>query len=477
MKQLFLILLLATNSIFGQVSKKLSKIVKPLEKYTCFYAFDKNIDKIEHKVQQFANSEELEFLALNGKNPYIKAIAIKTLIKREDPKLFDIFRYSINLTDTIVYKTHSLTGYISLPVFFFGCLTDLQEFAEISSMKIKSELINISLDSKPINFNFLHELRYQIPIDLSYYDKIRNLVIETKSTSLLVTLAKYQNQNDIELIKSFNGEAFSAIEEFPDNDFLPLLTQHLDQYKDFSYVWAVSKFCNEESTNLISKILELQTLNLKNNVCNENYCLKHIYDVIYNRCKLHYPALEKLWLSHKILSFGILDNYEKNNGKNQTADFILSGLILDGSPEIIIQNTYDIQIGQRFYQEENLNYDNTGKLVKLLLKLKSLSEEKYQAAISKVILDIDDIETDKFIIGLNDHNTLLKYKENFIKKMTTTNSVYGLLIIMEGVKELGDKKLFKDCFEILKQRKSEFQESKVWEESLKEFLKQNNLKL
>lgn len=479
MKQLILFLfLLLSNCLFGQLSKELVTAIQSLEKYQSFYALDKEINGIENKVDKIAKSAELEYLALNGNNVYIKGVAIKILINRNDEKIKDVFKRLINSNDSIRYTTEHLSNSISLPAFFFENLSFNTKLDKETQYNIKSDLIEIILDHQPVTISLLNEIHYQIPVNTAYYEKIRNLVIQSNSPSLLIALAKYQNENDIELIKSFKEDSFSAIEEFPNDEFLPFLEKYTNHYDEFPYIFAVSKFCNPKGVALVSKIVDLKTTNLKNSTCNKNYCLDAFYNQIYmNDCKLFYPVLEKLWVSHKILSFDILDFYEENHTKEETVDFILSGLIQNGTAKLISQNMYDAEKMFRQNPEGNLTFDETGKLVKLLNRLKALSEEKYQFALNSVISTIEDIETVDFIDKLNDNSNLLRAKNSFIQKMKSNENPYGLLIILTGVKKLGDEELFKDCFEIIKARRDEFQEKEVWEQSLQEFLRKNKLKI
>ena len=479
MKQLILFLFsLISNCLFGQISEELVTTIQSLEKYQSFYALDEEINDIESKVDKIAKSDELEYLALNGKNVYIKGVAIKILINRNDGKIKDVFQRLINSKDSIRYTTEHLSGPVSLPAFFFEKLSFNTKLEKEIQYNIKSDLIEIILDHQPVNISLLNEIHYRIPVNNKYYEKLRNIVSTSNSPSLLITLAKYQNENDIELIKSFKEKSFSAIREFPNDDFLPFLEKYITHYDEFPYMFAVSEFCNPKGAELVSKIVDLKTTNLKNSTCNKNYCLEAFYNQIYrNDCKLFFPILEKLWVSHKILSFDILDFYEENHTKEETANFILSGLFLNGNAELISRNLYDSKKMFRQNPEENLTFDETGKLVKLLNRLKTLSEEKYQFALHSVIATIDDLETDDFIYKLNDPSNLLKAKNSFIQKMKSNESAYGLLIIINGVKKLGDEKLFNDCFEIIKERRNEFQEKVVWEKSLQEFLRKNKLKV
>lgn len=463
--------------MFGQISKELLTTIKPLEKYQSFYILDEEIKGIENKVAEIAKSDELEYLALNGNNVYIKGVAIKILINRNDEKIKDVFKALINSKDSTIYNTEHLLGLGSLPAFFFEKLSFTNQLDKETKNNIKSDLVEIILNNQPVNISLLNEIHYQIPVNEKYYEKIRNIVIESKSPSLLIALAKYQNEKDIELIKSFKEESFSAIEEFPNDDFLPFLEKYINHYNEFPYMFAVSKFCSPKGAELVSKIVDLKITNLENSTCNKNYCLKAFNQIYMNDCKIFYPILERLWLSHKILSFDILDFYEENHTKEETVDFILSGLLLNGRAELISQNMYDIKKMLSQTPGGNLNFSETSKLVKLLNRLKTLSEEKYQITLNNVISNIDNLEIDDFIYELNDNSNLLKVKNSFIQKMKSNENAYGLLIIINGVKSLGDKKLFKDCFGIIKERRNEFQEKKVWEQSLQEFLRINKLKL
>lgn len=331
-KKILPILLLITSYSFGQVSKELSKTIKPLEKYKSFYALNQETEKIADKVQKIAKSEELEYLSLHGINPYVKAVAIKTLIDRDDKRLFEVFKNSINSKDSIVYTTGCLSSSVSLSAFFFENISFNQKINDERQYEIKSKLVNLIIENKPINTSLLNEIKYQIPTNLIYYEIIRDLITQNKSPDLLISLAKYQNEKDIELIKSFKEKSFLAIEKFPNDKFLPFLETYINHYDEFPYMFAVSKFCNERSADLVLKIINLKTANLKNISCNSSLCLEAIYNQVYmNYCKLYYPILEKLWVSHKILSFDILDNFEKNHSNEETADFILSGLLLNGN--------------------------------------------------------------------------------------------------------------------------------------------------
>lgn len=77
---------------------------------------------------------------------------------------------------------------------------------------------------------------------------------------------------------------------------------------------------------------------------------------------------------------------------------------------------YDVEKMLSQNPEDDLTFDEMGKLVKLLKKLKSLSEKKYQTALPNVISDIDDLETDDFVYKLDDNEVYLNTKIVLLKK-------------------------------------------------------------
>lgn len=193
-----------------------------------------------------------------------------------------------------------------------------------------------------------------------------------------------------------------------------------------------------------------------------------------DECKLYYPLLSNLWLSHKILSFDILDEYEKNHSKKETEEFILKGLMLDGEVELIQYNMYDPDM--MFNLDPDSHFKNTSKLVSLLNRLKKFSKESYIKALRKNILEIYALNTEEFIAELNDNKTIIENSDVLITKMRENENAYSLLIIMNGIKILNDKDLFMKGFEVLKERRTEFRQIEIWEKSFQEFLKENNLK-
>lgn len=475
MKRLILIILLFNFiNCNSQISKELENFIKPFDCYKIFNEWGLENDSITKLLNKKATENELVYLALNGKNTFTKAISIETLINRKSKKVFDIYDDLIDSKYSLDYCTYLSKG-MNFPYFILQNLTFNRNYTEEEIISNKEILVRKVLNKKPINIKLLESINYWIPQTEEFYNPIRKIVIENKSSTLLVTIAKYKKENDVELIKSFGIEALPAIQEFPNEQFREILEENI-RYDDIEYLFAIAKFCTPESVKTVEKTIQLKIEDLKNGDC-ENLCLSTIYNVIeMNNCELFYPSLEKLWLTNKIISYNILENFKKKHTKLEIENFLINGLMLDGNAEVFHKNYYD---DTNFFEdlESGLEWNNEAKLVHILNELKKISKEKYLKALEKNIVEIDDLDLPRFVEELKDKKSLILNKNSFIEKMKTNQSAYGLLSIMEAIKLLKDNDSFNKGFEVLKTRKEEFKKFPVWEERLQNFLKENNLKL
>lgn len=434
---------------------------------------DRENDSISKLLAQKATENELEYLSLKGQNTFTKAISIKTLINRKSSKIIGIFENLIDSKDTMVYGTESLSTTESLPNFIFQSLVFNRNYSEEEINSNKEIMVRKILDKNPVNTTLLSSIAYWIPQDESFYEPIRKIVIEERSPALLVTIAKYKKEADIELIKSFGFEALPAIEEFPNEQFREILENDI-RFDDYRYMFALAKSCTPETVKTVEKALQLKIADLKNSECG-NYCLATIYNQVeMNQCELFYPALQQLWLSNKIISYNIIKNYAANHSKKETENFLFKGFMLKGNPQIIHQNMYD---DTNFVAdlESGSRWNNEVKIVHVLKELRKYSNKKYLKALRNTIIEIKDLDLYDFVRELKDSKSLEIVKNAFIEKMKTKNNAYGLLLTMDAIKLLDDGQLFDKGFEIIKQRKNEFREK--WEKSLQEFLTENDLKL
>ena len=476
MKRLILsILLFNFINCNSQISKELEIFIKPFEDFKTFNAMGRENDSISKLLNKKATEEELVYLSLHGKNTFTKGISIETLINIKSKKIFDIYENLIGSKDTILYGTECLSNSASLPNFMFQSLAFNPDYSKDEIVSNKEILIRKILDKKPINIELLESIYYWIPQNEEFYEPIRKIVVDNKSSALLVTIAKYKKEDDVELIKSYGIDALPAIEEFPNEQFREILESNI-KFDDFQYMFALAKSCTPETVKTVEKAIQLKIEDLKNNDCG-NYCLSTIYNQIeMNKCELFYPTLEKLWLTNKIISYNILDNYKKRHSKIETKNFLFNGLMLKGKAEIIHKNIYD---DSDFVEnmESGLTWNSEAKLIHILNELKKLSNEEYLKALESNIIESEDLDLPNFVEELNDNKSLLIVKNSFIEKLKIKKNAYGLLSIMEAIKLLKDKEIFYKGFEVLKTRKEEFKKFPIWEKKLKDFVKENNLTL
>ncbi|MCT2561080.1 hypothetical protein [Chryseobacterium herbae] len=478
MKRLIsLLLLLFFFSAYSQVSDKTAAIIKPLEKNKLFYTgSDGEMKKVEELLVKKASTEELVFLAEKGKNVYIKAAAIDVLAKKkEGDKILEIFKKNLHSKEKLTYRTGCLVDDYLLSVHIFESVSVGYNFSEKEKENLERKMEYLALNADPINMELLEALTYGLPMNNDVYTKIRKIVVDTKSPELLATLAKYKNPNDIELIKSFGVDAYSAIEQFPDPQFLPFIKEHISDSLDFHVMFALSKFCSEEAKEIVIEAIELDKKQNKENDCG-NGCLSTIYQHIYmEKCKLYYPVLADLWLTDKIISFDILDDYEKTHTQKETAKFLLDGFLLPGEAEVIAVNQFDMDNVMDHVLSE-MTFDDNLRLVTLLEKTKKISKEVYEKAVRNSLLHLGDLDFKRFISKLKDNDSILQNKDILLDKLRNNENAYGALAIMDGIKVLKDENLFNEGAAIIVSRKAEFKKFPVWEKEYRSFIKENNIK-
>ncbi|WP_080778309.1 hypothetical protein [Chryseobacterium phocaeense] len=470
-----LLLLLFFFCASSQVSKRTAAIIKPVEKYRSFGENEQE-KKIEEQLYKEASPEELVFLTGKGRNVYIKAMAVNALAKKGKGKeLLEAFKKNLYAKEKITYRTTCLASYYLLDSHIYEVVSFGDNFSEKEKEILQRDMISLALNARPVNKELLEALSYGLSVNTDDYGKIRKLVTDTKSPLLLTSLAKYKNPDDIELIKSFGAEAYPAIEEFPDPKFLPFMNEHFEDSSSFPFMFALSGFCSEEAKKIVAKVIEYNKEHNKERDC-DNGCLSFLYQQIEKgKCTLNYPLLADLWLTDKIISFNVLDDYVKTHTQAETEKFLLDGFLKPGEAEIIAVNAYDMGHVMD-YVSGDMTFDATLRLVRLLQKTKEISQNAYEIAVRNSLQNIDDLDVDSFILKLKDNTLILQNKDILLDRIKNNESAYGILNIMDGVKALGDKKLFNDGAAIVVGRKEEFKSFAIWETKYRSFMKENNIK-
>lgn len=474
MKLLFFLFIFIPFSLFGQLSENSKQILEPIYNYNFFCEPYQEIelDSIKNNLIQNASDEELLYLTKEEKSVYVNALAFQVLNERKGENFYEAFsellkrptQKKIEFNCTI--DSYSLPGYLIENIYTTTSLTDYK----------MERLFEIVFDSKPLNIELLKEVYSLIPPKKEFYKPLRKAVEKTRSEKLLVALAKFENKKDIPLIKSFGSKAFEAINFFPDEAFIPLFERSSFESDSLQYLFPLRNYCDKRTTALLEKVVNDEIANLKEDERSKNSYLVMTYSLMnVKQCEINYPILYKIWLSNKIISYDVLEHFELNHTGNETREFLLQGFLSDGDLKFITAITpFDENTPEDI---RKLEYSEEKQYIYLLNKLRNYSEADYEKALYQSLLDIDDLAFDNFIYELDDNENIVKNTQAILTKMKNNDTAYGLLVIMNGVKLLNNQELFEAGFEIIKQRREEFKDKNIWEKSLQEFVKENNLKL
>lgn len=233
------------------------------------------LQKFRLEFQSKVRDEELIFIYKNKYSSKVKIEALEEIYKRKNIDKLRLFKETIPLKDTI----HSISKeqiYL-VQSDFFDRITDNEKDIEL----MNDLIINI-FKSEPVNIPLIENIIYKIPKTPEYYERIRNLTIESKSKYLLNYIATFKNKKDIKLIEGFGIDALSAIEIFRNEEFIPFLESLFEkESSNYAYLITVSKFCkNKKSIKLINEIFEDFEKN-KNNY-KTNLFISYLQD---NKCR------------------------------------------------------------------------------------------------------------------------------------------------------------------------------------------------
>jgi hypothetical protein len=227
----FIILFLSINCYAkndydeSKISNKTNRIVKKIAKIN--FLMVSGIGPSGTRPKQFENFEELkrnasvvELTALtNHPNGVVRCYSFWALLPLKNVDLFTIVKN--HLTDDAIVQTQ------------FGCIGDDEKVGDFylqlvtadyedeevnllnkKQLKVIDSLLIYSENNLNMRFNAISKAE---PTD-ALYPKVRELVIKENNQSALVTLARYQKQNDIELILSNKrmkkAAIFTRIEQY-----------------------------------------------------------------------------------------------------------------------------------------------------------------------------------------------------------------------------------------------------------------------
>lgn len=241
------------------ISDTVKKIIEPIKYYTVLEAFDTIYHPIHKKLYDVATEKELRYLIYNQKNVYIKSAAIDALVKKDNNAVFEVFKMSLNSDDQFVMDTECVKKTLSLAYTIaanYGKPDPDEGLTEQQAEQNMKKFLEMVFQQKPLNEKRIEEFSIWIPTDNEvYYKKIKEAITEKRSKHLLKPLALFERKEDIKLIKSFGKEAFVAIWQFPDDQFLDMFVKYISENEDSFYKMALRSY-PEKKTVSIRKAIE-----------------------------------------------------------------------------------------------------------------------------------------------------------------------------------------------------------------------------
>lgn len=461
-----------------KISRRTNRIVKKIAKIN--FLMGSGIGPSGRRPKQFENFEELkrnasvaELTALtNHPNGVVRCYSFWALLPLKNVDLFTIVKN--HLSDDAIVQTQ------------FGCIGDDEKVGDFylqlvtadyedEEVKLLSKKQLKVLDSLLIysenNLNMRFDAISKAEPTKALYPKIRELVIKENNQSALVTLSRYQKENDIELILSnkTNEESgvfytYRAIQNFPNPQFLPFLEKKLIQtLNDYHYEneWrelykAIAIYKNEKSIELLNiPFTKVQRKDIK------KYHIEFVYDaILLNKCELYDNLFWKIWEEENLIT---LDGFKYLVQLDPTKTYELGKREL--IPNYQIKKTETIPVINQTIFTENLK---ATILNFILLNDKPLA---YNIIINKIdnakVLEFELYYTT--ILQIKDH----LFVEPLIKRMKTEENPHVYLRITEILASFNEYSINK---QILETRKENYNMNNGWgSNALDEILKKNNI--
>jgi len=428
-------------------------------------------------LKKTASKEEL-LLLTNHSNAVVRCYSFWALGNYKNFDLFSLVKNHIN--DNAIVKTQfgCLISREKVGDFFINLINPKNKNSEIRQLTEEefSELESILINQKNDLYASDNAIENAVPTK-ALYPKVRSLYIKDHNQSALVTLSKYKNPNDIELIlnnrdkdQDDDGESgyfftYRAMQNFPDARFLAFLEKRVYESLDndhFSNEWlemyaAIAAYKNQKAVELLKiPFTKSQNQDIK------EYRIKFVYEaIVANQSQLYDDLLWKIWQDEHIITLdGFKYLLQVNSAK--TLEFAKKEL----KPSYQIKNTEKVaQTNQKMITE---NFEET-LLNFILLNDKPFAYDILKEKIANAYVSDFEIYCTK-ILELQDSS----FAPILFKRLTTEDNAHVYIPIVETLISFKDKAINKKILEARKQNKNMNQD---WgSDSLDEILKKNNIK-
>lgn len=203
------------------------------------------------QLKKIATVEQLTALT-SHKNSAVRCYAFQALAYKKANNVFTVLLNHLHDTSPV----YTQSGCIGMTYFTGDYFIDVVTPNYIDfdvyklSQKERQTLDSILLYDKSIILSSKSGVLERLKLTEGDYKRIRELVVSDRNESALRTLAKYQKQNDKELIASFfkddntQSSALYAVREFPDDYFYPYIKKVFEQeWKQELYDYPKWRIC------------------------------------------------------------------------------------------------------------------------------------------------------------------------------------------------------------------------------------------
>lgn len=183
-----------------------------------------------------SKATDRELLALtNDTNAVVRCYAFQALVTRSKTDIFPIVVQHLSDTTTVHTLYGCLCGLQKAGDFFLEAFTEIRgndKFEQFTE-KQKAIIDSLLLFDNGSKLEARNKLLADIQSLEKYYKRIRQLATEENSKMAFVALSKFKKQEDTplieQLLKDIDSQTFgfSAVINFPDRSFFPVLQQTL----------------------------------------------------------------------------------------------------------------------------------------------------------------------------------------------------------------------------------------------------------
>jgi len=222
-------------------------------------------------LKDIAKNEELRQLT-NHTNSVVRCYSFQALAERHDSMTFSILLDHLKDNDYVSTFQGCIMSRTTVGDFFVNVVSP--QYISLSAYKLtdseRQKLDSLLIFDSGIDLSAKSRLLRGLQPKAHYHERIREIAKEEKNSTAVITLARFQDEDDIEIIKGYFRKekteyyAIYAAREFPHKDFYPELTEIFErEWKEKYYNYpkwrilyqALAKYDNEQTLELFERTI------------------------------------------------------------------------------------------------------------------------------------------------------------------------------------------------------------------------------